>query len=62
MGLTGGLGLLLCEWMVQHGAKYVVPSSRTPKVDGRWRRNMEAVGAVIKICSRYDIELDCGLG
>lgn len=54
VGLTGGLGLSLCEWMVHHGAKYVVLSSRTPKVDGRWTKNMEAVGAVIKVYSRYE--------
>ena len=49
VGLTGGLGLSLCQWMFNRGAKYVVITSRTPKVDPRWEENMKAQGAVIKI-------------
>lgn len=56
VGLTGGLGLSLCEWMTQHGAKYVVISSRKPKVEGQWVQNMKAVGAVVRIYSWYDDE------
>lgn len=48
-GLSGGLGLLLCEWMVRRGAKYVVISSRAPSVDEAWLEKMEAAGAVVKI-------------
>ncbi|KAI9753134.1 MAG: putative Hybrid PKS-NRPS biosynthetic cluster [Chaenotheca gracillima] len=51
VGLTGGLGLSLCEWMVQHGARYVAISSRSPKVEQRWLDKMTAVGAHIKISS-----------
>ena len=51
VGLTGGLGLSLCEWMVRHGARYVVISSRHPKVDDRWSKNMLAAGASVKIAS-----------
>lgn len=36
VGLTGDLGLSLCEWMIQHGARYVVLSSRRPEVDAEW--------------------------
>ncbi|KAI1174428.1 PKS-NRPS hybrid [Nemania sp. FL0916] len=49
VGLTGGLGLSLCEWMVQHGAKYVVLTSRNPQVDALWEAKMKAQGAVVKI-------------
>ena len=53
VGLTGGLGLSLCEWMVQHGAKYVVISSRKPKVDKRWSEMIAQAGGVVKIHSWY---------
>jgi len=49
VGLTGGLGLSLCEWMVQHGAKYVVLTSRNPQVDPQWEIHMKALGAIVKI-------------
>lgn len=52
-GLTGGLGLLLCEWMVRHGAKYIVISSRTPRVEQSWLQRMRVAGAVIKVYSWY---------
>lgn len=57
VGLTGGLGFSLCSWMVSHGARYVVMSSRNPKVDKRWLKGVEALGAAIKISSRYTITL-----
>lgn len=52
VGLTGGLGLSLCEWMVQHGARYLVLSSRSPKVDEQWRRSMAARGAVVRVSAK----------
>lgn len=50
-GLTGGLGLSLCEWMVRHGARYIVLCSRTPKVEESWMKKMDANGAVVKAVS-----------
>ncbi|KAF2795005.1 hypothetical protein K505DRAFT_302867 [Melanomma pulvis-pyrius CBS 109.77] len=50
-GLSGGLGLLLCEWMVQHGAKYIVISSRKPQVQDLWLESMRSRGAVIMVFS-----------
>lgn len=32
IGLTGDLGLSLCDWMVSNGARHVVLTSRNPKV------------------------------
>lgn len=50
VGLAGGLGLSLCEWMVQHGAKYVVITSRNPQVDARWEARIKADhDAVVRI-------------
>ncbi|RYP47491.1 hypothetical protein DL768_006463 [Monosporascus sp. mg162] len=50
-GLTGGLGLSLCEWMIRHGARNVVISSRKPKIDVSWLEEMRALRAVVKIAS-----------
>ncbi|KAK9426030.1 putative Ketosynthase family 3 (KS3) domain-containing protein [Seiridium unicorne] len=51
VGLSGGLGLSLCEWMVQHGARYFVITSRKPKVESKWLDEMDARGVVVKIMS-----------
>ncbi|TGJ86271.1 hypothetical protein E0Z10_g2470 [Xylaria hypoxylon] len=48
-GLSGGLGLSLCEWMISRGARYIVISSRRPNVDPNWLERMEARRATIKI-------------
>ncbi|KAI1209521.1 uncharacterized protein F4807DRAFT_467711 [Annulohypoxylon truncatum] len=48
-GLSGSLGLLLCEWMIRHGAKYVVISSRNPNIDEAWLEKMHASGATVKV-------------
>jgi hybrid polyketide synthase/nonribosomal peptide synthetase ACE1 len=48
-GLSGGLGLLLCEWMVRHGAKYIVISSRAPKIAEPWLEKMRTTGAVTRV-------------
>ncbi|KAK5992615.1 Polyketide synthase-nonribosomal peptide synthetase TwmB [Cladobotryum mycophilum] len=49
VGLTGGLGLSLCEWMVQRGARYFVITSRKPNVETAWLDEMKAKGAHVKI-------------
>ncbi|KAF2138629.1 uncharacterized protein K452DRAFT_234185 [Aplosporella prunicola CBS 121167] len=48
-GLTGDLGQSLCEWTVRHGARYLVLTSRNPKLDPRWLEHMEAAGVMIKL-------------
>ncbi|KAF4629401.1 hypothetical protein G7Y89_g8750 [Cudoniella acicularis] len=48
-GLSGSLGLSLCEWMFRHGAKFFVISSRRPTVDASWLKGMRELGAVVKI-------------
>ncbi|KAG8161403.1 hypothetical protein KVR01_008390 [Diaporthe batatas] len=57
-GLSGGLGLLLCEWMVRHGAKYVVISSRAPRVEQAWLERMHAAGAEVKIHPWFKAEVE----
>ena len=52
VGLTGSLGLSLCEWMIHHGAKYIVLSSRNPRIDERWLSTVKKLEAVVRIISR----------
>ncbi|KAI1776647.1 hybrid PKS-NRPS PsoA [Hypoxylon cercidicola] len=33
IGLTGELGLSLCQWMADHGARHIAITSRNPKID-----------------------------
>ena len=49
VGLTGDLGLSLCQWMISRGATHIVLSSRNPSIDDRWLAHFESLGAVIKV-------------
>ncbi|KAL4953212.1 hypothetical protein BDW69DRAFT_165916 [Aspergillus filifer] len=52
VGLTGDLGQSLCEWFLDHGARYIALASRDPsKVDERWLRAMRKTGATVKLCT-----------
>ena len=53
VGLTGGLGLSLCEWMAQHGARHLVISSRSPKVDERWLKKMKWLNVHVEVLAKY---------
>jgi hybrid polyketide synthase/nonribosomal peptide synthetase ACE1 len=55
VGLTGTLGMSLCEWMIHHGARYVVLSSRAPKVETRWQEEMTSLGATVWIRFWYNL-------
>lgn len=48
-GLSGNVGLSLAEWMIGHGARHIVITSRNPKVSASWLERMAARGAVIKV-------------
>ncbi|GAP90879.1 putative hybrid NRPS PKS [Rosellinia necatrix] len=49
VGLTGGLGQSLCEWMAHKGARYLVISSRNPRVDEWWLEKMRSMGVSVKV-------------
>ena len=51
VGLSGQLGQSLCHWMVTHGARYVVLTSRNPKVHPSYVNMIEDMGATVKIMS-----------
>jgi hybrid polyketide synthase/nonribosomal peptide synthetase ACE1 len=57
VGLTGGLGLSLCEWMVQRGARYLVVASRKPTIETSWLDDMRAKGVTVKVSSWSVFEL-----
>ncbi|KAI6378482.1 hypothetical protein MCOR25_002184 [Pyricularia grisea] len=51
-GLTSDLGLSLCEWMIDRGARYLVLSSRNPKVNAKWIEKMNLdTGTTIRVIS-----------
>lgn len=50
-GLTGALGLSLCDWMIGHGARSLVLTSRSPQVDSEWVSTHARKGAKITIIS-----------
>ncbi|KAI1808969.1 beta-ketoacyl synthase domain-containing protein [Daldinia bambusicola] len=49
IGLTGDVGISLCEWMVSNGARYLVITSRNPNIDPRTIRSLERKGAHVKV-------------
>jgi hybrid polyketide synthase/nonribosomal peptide synthetase ACE1 len=49
VGLTGGLGRSLCRWMAGQGARYIALSSRNPKVDDNWIREMANIGCTVRV-------------
>ncbi|RYP73786.1 hypothetical protein DL770_007712 [Monosporascus sp. CRB-9-2] len=48
VGLSGDLGISIADWMIRNGAKYLVITSRNPKIDEIWLSNTEARGAVVR--------------
>ncbi|KAI0013521.1 hypothetical protein F4779DRAFT_640909 [Xylariaceae sp. FL0662B] len=50
-GLSGGLGLSLCEWMISRGAKNIVITSREPNIDRAWLGTMSAVDVTVRVYS-----------
>ncbi|KAJ5740883.1 Acetyl-CoA synthetase-like protein [Penicillium malachiteum] len=60
-GLSGSLGVSLCQWMIRHGAKYIVLSSRRPQISDEWLQSTKELGATVKVIpcdvtSRIDVE------
>ncbi|KAK0129388.1 hypothetical protein ONS95_001314 [Cadophora gregata] len=51
VGLTAEIGNSLCEWMIRKGAKYLVLTSRNPKLSDEWLQMLKDMGAIITIYS-----------
>ncbi|KAM0202100.1 hypothetical protein ACHAQI_010959 [Fusarium lateritium] len=48
VGLSGEVGQSLCQWMVKHGARNIVLTSRKPQVDPDFIHHLEKKGADIR--------------
>ncbi|RYP33861.1 hypothetical protein DL767_004591 [Monosporascus sp. MG133] len=51
VGLTGDVGLSLCEWMIDHGARHFALSSRNPKIDAASMRHLQKKGGILRVFS-----------
>lgn len=49
IGLTGGLGLSICTWMAEHGAKYFALGSRSPSVPPEMLAELGRKGATVRV-------------
>ncbi|KAL2756326.1 hypothetical protein ACRALDRAFT_1033186 [Sodiomyces alcalophilus JCM 7366] len=49
VGLTGELGLGLCNWMIDNGARHLALSSRKPNIDGRFLDDWKSKGAHVRV-------------
>ncbi|KAK3309308.1 polyketide synthase [Chaetomium strumarium] len=50
-GLSGALGISLCDWMIDRGVRYLVLTSRNPKINQEWIDNHAAKGVTIRTLS-----------
>jgi hybrid polyketide synthase/nonribosomal peptide synthetase ACE1 len=48
VGLSGEVGQSLCQWMVKHGARNIVLTSRKPQVDPDFIHQLEKKGANVR--------------
>ena len=55
VGMAGELGQSLAEWMIKHGARNVVLTSRTPKVNPRFVEDMEKRNGAVVLAMSLDI-------
>jgi SAM-dependent methyltransferase len=49
IGLTGDIGQSLCLWMVRHGVRHIIVSSRNPSIGDPWQQEIERIGAKILV-------------
>lgn len=51
-GLTSDLAQSTCTWMASHGARNIVLTSRTPKMDARWLETMAQAGVRVEVFAK----------
>nr|XP_036581666.1 beta-ketoacyl synthase domain-containing protein [Colletotrichum truncatum]KAF6790109.1 beta-ketoacyl synthase domain-containing protein [Colletotrichum truncatum] len=52
LGLAGSLGRSLARWLVKHGARHVVISSRNPEIrDPKWMGEIQELGGKVTVMS-----------
>lgn len=52
-GLSGALGISLCDWMISRGVRHLVLTSRNPRIDPAWVQDHKRHGANVEIFSWY---------
>lgn len=53
VGLSGALGISLFDWMIERGVRFLVITSRNPKIDQRWIDDHTRCGVDIHIMPWY---------
>ncbi|KAL5052317.1 hypothetical protein BDW71DRAFT_202434 [Aspergillus fruticulosus] len=48
-GLSGALGISLCDWMIERGARYLALTSRNPNISPKWIDDHAQMGVTVKI-------------
>ena len=48
-GMSGALGISLCDWMIERGMRNLVLTSRNPKVEDQWLRDHQMKGVRVEI-------------
>lgn len=54
VGMSGDLGISLCDWMISNAARHLVLSSRNPKVETSWADSHRHDGVSITIIPWYE--------
>lgn len=54
-GLSGALGISLCDWMIGRGVRHLVLTSRNPRIDPAWVEDHKRHGANVEIFCWYVI-------
>ncbi|KAI4721978.1 hypothetical protein E4T48_01732 [Aureobasidium sp. EXF-10727] len=49
IGLTGAMGVTLCQWAIENGARTIVLTSRSPRIDQSWLAKTRRLGAEVRI-------------
>ncbi|KAI1777001.1 hybrid PKS-NRPS PsoA [Hypoxylon cercidicola] len=58
VGLTGEVGLSLCEWMINHGARHFALASRNPVVSPEMILHLKSKAATVRIFSLDVSDMD----
>lgn len=48
-GITGALGISLCDWMIRSGARSIVMTSRAPEISSDWIDSHKRKGAIVTV-------------
>ena len=51
-GLTSDLAQSICDWMVSHGARNIVLTSRNPKIDAKWVELLAEAGVRLAVFAK----------